>query len=84
MNTNAQAQEVSVPQALVGPGPHVEDEPCYVCDHGPHKGYDPESNPRGHNYWPKSAAAAEFAAEDAKNQSSYSPEAAYVAQHRPY
>lgn len=52
------------------------DEPCYVCGGGPHKtGF--------HTYWPMSEAHAEFA-KDAKNPGNYSPEAAYVAEHRPY
>lgn len=63
---------------------HLKPDACYVCGHGQHG-----QSPGQHPYWSNADAAAEFAAEDAKRTVRYAngaatPEAAYVAEHRPY
>lgn len=54
---------------------HQHPDACYVCGHKSH----PETT---HRFWSNADAAVEFAALDAGRH--WSPEAAYVAQHRPY
>lgn len=59
---------------------HLKPEACYVCGHGEHP--DGTAN-GGHRFW--SNTAAEAANADLFDQPTvHSPEAAYVAEHRPY
>lgn len=60
---------------------HLAPDHCYVCGHEAHSDTTPTG---GHRFWPNAAAAVEFVTEGRKQRTTYSPEAAYVAQHRPY
>lgn len=61
---------------------HLAPENCYICGAKPHPDGDPAQD--GHHFWSNSDAAADFAEQDRQNRSTYSPEVAYVAEHRPY
>lgn len=63
---------------------HLAPENCYICGGAPH---DDTAN-AGHTFWSNTDAAKHFA-RDRQTTHVYpggetSPEAAYVAQHRPY
>lgn len=60
------------------PKPHLAPENCYVCGGEPH---GDGTAPSGHKFWSNKDAAEAFAREPIPN---YSPEAAYINQHRPY
>ena len=59
------------------PPAHLSPSRCYVCGGEKHP-----TQPGGHRFWSNRDAAAEFAALAAGRH--WSPEAAYVATHRPY
>lgn len=72
-------------------GAHLAPDRCYVCG-----GTEAEHEPRianggmtSHSFWSNADAAAEFGAEEHRTRVRYAngvstPEAAYVAEHRPY
>jgi hypothetical protein len=81
---NVGGEQIEVPSTRVSIERVLPDpDACYVCNHGPHA-------TGAHEYVSNAAAEAHFAAEDAKMQApvyssgARTPEAAYVAQHRPY
>lgn len=57
---------------------HLLPESCYVCGKGKHDDND------DHNYWSNADAARYFRSEWMAADLTYSPEAAYVEEHRPY
>lgn len=63
---------------------HLAPENCYICGWPPHA----DTAPDGHNFWSNAAATEHFAQEPQITPvypgGHTSPEAAYVAQHRPY
>lgn len=66
--------------------PHLRTDHCFVC--GQSKHVDGTSR-GGHRFWSNADAQSEARATDRRTTVSYSsgattPEAAYVAQHRPY
>lgn len=67
---------------------HQAPDACFVCGGTDHGATFTETG-KGHNFWSNADAKAEFAAADAQTTVRYSdgtttPEANYVAQHRPY
>lgn len=57
---------------------HLLPSACYVCGHAEHE------DTTLHRYWSNAAALAEAREHDAKVRLARTPEAAYVAEHRPY
>lgn len=60
---------------------HLAPDRCYVCGGVRHSDGTGSGD---HKFWPNADAAAHFAREDRKQRATFSPEAAYVAEHRPY
>lgn len=60
---------------------HLEPDSCHICGGKKH----PPAGESGHTFWSNAEAEKHFAEEDRRmSPVNYSPEAAYVAQHRPY
>ena len=68
------------------PGSHLAEDRCFVCGDTEHSDQTAQG---GHRFWSNADAAAEARDADRRTRVRYStgettPEAAYVAQHRPY
>lgn len=63
--------------------PGTEDTSCFVCG-GPQHPDQPITPTSGHRYWSSADALAEARADDRRMRLARTPEAAYVAEYRPY
>ena len=71
---------------MSAPASHLTPENCYVCGGEDHADTTASG---GHKFWSNAEAQAEFREQDRRTKVRYSsgattPEAAYVAEHRPY
>jgi hypothetical protein len=72
--------------AMATTPPHLAGHRCYVCGGEPHADTTASG---GHQFWSNAAAVSEFRERDLHSSAVYPggvtmPEAAYVAEHRPY
>lgn len=71
---------------MAPPAAHLAPHLCYICGGGPHADTTASG---GHRFWSNAEARAEFRRPDRQKSVGYpagetTPEAAYVAEHRPY